>query len=241
MNQSQSPRVVVLTGAGISAESGLKTFRDNDGLWEQHRIEDVATPEAFQRNPDLVYRFYNERRAQLVNDRVTPNPAHLALAQLEKRIGSQLLLITQNVDNLHEQAGSKNVLHMHGLLNSARCMKTGHAIPFLDSFDASSPCQCCSPPSSLRPDIVWFGEMPKYMDEIYDALIQADIFISIGTSGNVYPAAGFVQQASDYGAKTLQMNLEETTNNHYFEQHIQGAASKTVPHFVNSFLREHGL
>ena len=231
---SRKPRVVVLTGAGISAESGLKTFRDNNGLWEQHRIEDVATPEAFAENPDLVYRFYNARRKQLQLPEVSPNAAHLALAHLESVLGDDMLLVTQNVDNLHERAGSKRVLHMHGSLLSARCCNSGNAYTLRESFDEKTPCICCKPTAQLRPDIVWFGEMPLYMDDIILALTKADIFIAVGTSGQVYPAAGFVQVATDSGAKCIELNLEPSDRFDMFDESYQGLASETVPVLVES-------
>lgn len=229
-------KVVVLTGAGVSAESGLKTFRDNNGLWEDHRVEDVATPEAFLRDPDVVYRFYNQRRAQLQQDNVQPNQAHHALVTLEKALGDDFLLVTQNVDNLHERAGSKRVLHMHGQLLSARCCETGKSRYWESSFDAKTPCRCCIPGSRLRPDIVWFGEVPLYMEEIGSALSQATHFIAIGTSGQVYPAANFVQIASDYGATTYELNLEPGQHNRLFDHVISGPASKTVTDLVNQLV-----
>lgn len=241
MTNSALPRVVVLTGAGISAESGLKTFRDNNGLWENHRVEDVATPEAFARNPALVYRFYNERRAQLQQAEVKPNAAHKALADLEQQLGDQFLLVTQNVDNLHERAGSERVLHMHGELLSARCCASGQSHVWHDAFDHTTGCRCCIPAETLRPDIVWFGEMPLYMDEIYTALAQADIFIAIGTSGNVYPAAGFVQIAKESGAYTIEANLAPGATNALFDQSLTGPASQIVPEWVNELLSNYAL
>ncbi len=231
------PNIVVLTGAGISAESGLKTFRDSDGLWENFRIEDVATPEAFIDNPDLVYHFYNMRRRQLSDKQVKPNAAHTALAHLERYFGDSFTLVTQNVDDLHERAGSQRVLHMHGQLRSARCLKSGRAIAYDNDFDATSRCDCCQPQSGLRPDIVWFGEMPMFMEEIYHLLSQADIFISIGTSGQVYPAAGFVEIANQCGADTIELNLEPSSQHTNFNQSIHGKASELVPHYVNELLQ----
>lgn len=230
-------KVVVLTGAGISAESGLRTFRDNDGLWENHRVEDVATPEAFIRNPELVYRFYNERRAQLQEPGVKPNKAHKALAEMEDAFGRDFLLVTQNVDNLHEQAGSKNILHIHGELLSARCCATGQDFPYTQSFDGNTPCECCQPHSSIRPNIVWFGEMPLYMEEIYQALTEADLFISIGTSGNVYPAAGLVQEANLYGAHSVELNLEPSAGQNAFAEKHYGKASEIVPGYIQNLLQ----
>lgn len=227
--------VVVLTGAGISADSGLKTFRDNDGLWENYRLEDVATPEAFERNPDLVYRFYNERRKQLLSG-IKPNDAHRALASLEDALGEHFLLVTQNVDNLHEKAGSKRILHMHGELLSAFCCRSGDRFELHEDIDLDSRCSCCDLPQQVRPDIVWFGEMPYYMDEITAALRNADVFISIGTSGNVYPAAGFVREANAFGAQTVELNLEPSENDSLFEEAYYGRAGEVVPKYVERLL-----
>ncbi|WP_269529779.1 Sir2 family NAD+-dependent deacetylase [Alteromonas sp. RW2A1] len=234
------PNIVVLTGAGISAESGLKTFRDNDGLWENHSVEEVATPEAFKRNPDLVYRFYNARRAQLQEDKVKPNSAHHALAKLEQRWQDKMVLVTQNVDNLHERGGSERVLHMHGELLSARCGFSLKTFDWEAPFDHTTPCPCCNT-NNLRPDIVWFGEMPMYMDDIYAHLSNADIFIAIGTSGNVYPAAGFVQLAKSSGAHTIEANLEPGSSNALFDESLTGKASEIVPMWVDELLEQYGF
>ena len=230
-------KIVILTGAGISAESGLLTFRDNNGLWENHRVEDVATPEAFARDPALVYEFYNLRRAQLSNPELKPNPAHQALAKLDQHYQDKVLLVTQNVDNLHEQAGSQRVLHMHGDLLSGRCCHSGKTYVTAASFDASSLCPCCTPANKVRPNIVWFGEMPLYMDEIYRALWEADLFISIGTSGNVYPAAGFVQEARQSGTHTVEINLEPSSGQNHFAETYYGKAGTLVPAFVEKLLQ----
>ncbi|MEW9796935.1 Sir2 family NAD+-dependent deacetylase [Alteromonas sp. CYL-A6] len=238
---SKFPRVVVLTGAGISAESGIKTFRDSNGLWENHRVEEVATPEGFERDPDLVYRFYNARRAQLLSDEVRPNPAHVALARLEQVLGENFLLVTQNVDDLHERAGSKRVLHMHGELLSSRCTRSGQTQRCTTSFDSDSRCPCCQPPAPVRPDIVWFGEVPMHMDEIIVTLSRADVFVSVGTSGQVYPAAGFVQLAKDAGAATFELNLETTARNTLFDVVRTGKASTLVPAFVDEFIQQYAL
>lgn len=233
---TQYKNIVVLTGAGISAESGLKTFRDNDGLWENHAVEDVATPDAFSRNPALVYRFYNERRAQLQSDDVSENAAHRALAELEKRWPYEFTLVTQNVDNLHERAGSHQVLHMHGELLSARCCLSEQSFPMSESFDEAHRCTCCDNPQAIRPDIVWFGEMPKYMDKIERCLYNADLFISIGTSGHVYPAAGFVQLANQFGAHSVELNLEPSHVQSDFSECYYGPATDVVPAFVAKLL-----
>jgi NAD-dependent deacetylase len=231
-------KIVVLTGAGISAESGLKTFRDNDGLWENHRVEDVATPEAFSINPSLVYEFYNARRAQLIEGDVQPNAAHYALLNLEQRYHDKFLLVTQNIDDLHERAGSIRLLHMHGDLLSHRCCQSGRVSVTRDSYDATSRCSCCQPKKPVRPNIVWFGEMPLFMDQIYRALTEADLFISIGTSGNVYPAAGFVQQANNAGAHTVELNLEPSLGQSDFNEKHYGKAGTIVPDFIEGLLRD---
>lgn len=230
--------IVILTGAGISAESGIGTFRAADGLWEDHRVEDVATPEAFQRDPALVHRFYNERRRQLLSDEVQPNPGHLALAQLEEKFPGDVLLVTQNIDNLHERAGSRNLLHMHGELLNLRCQDSGVVYPVDSDSEPEDLCQCCGSSGNLRPDIVWFGEMPMYMERIYQALEQCDLFISVGTSGHVYPAAGFVEVANAAGALTVELNLEPSRVESAFDQRIYGPASKVVPEFITDILKQ---
>ena len=223
-------KVVVLTGAGVSAESGLSTFRDNDGLWENHRVEEVATPEAFDRNPKLVQRFYNMRRANLKT--VKPNAAHLALAKAEQRFES-FLLVTQNVDDLHERAGSQNMMHMHGELLKQRCVQC-HAVSVIaGDMYIESVCSSCGSEGSLRPDIVWFGEMPYFMDEIMTALMDCDLFVSIGTSGSVYPAAGFVQIANQSGAETVELNLEPGDQQSEFQQAQYGKATTVVGEFFD--------
>ncbi|MEH6627379.1 MAG: Sir2 family NAD+-dependent deacetylase [Motiliproteus sp.] len=230
--------IVILTGAGISAESGLKTFRAADGLWEDHRVEDVATPEAFLRDPELVQRFYNLRRQQLLDPETQPNPAHQALAELEAMFSGQCLLVTQNIDDLHERAGSKNLIHMHGELLKARCINTEQVFAIEQDMDPSTPCPCCHQAGSLRPDIVWFGEMPMQMERIYQHLENCDLFISIGTSGAVYPAAGFVQAAEICGAHTVELNLEPSKTQSTFSEQHYGPASEVVPSFVDRLLNE---
>ncbi|WP_295870527.1 Sir2 family NAD+-dependent deacetylase [uncultured Zhongshania sp.] len=225
-------RIVVLTGAGISAESGIKTFRAEDGLWEEHRVEDVATPEGFAADPELVQNFYNGRRAQLLSDAVKPNAAHIALAELERIYGANLLLVTQNIDNLHERAGSQNIIHMHGELLKMRCAYTDKIYPIQTNIEVDDRCQCCGMRGALRPHVVWFGEMPLQMDEIYDALDACDLFLAIGTSGNVYPAAGFVRQAALSGAHTMEINLEPSAVESAFAEHRYGLASAEVPALV---------
>lgn len=233
-----TPRVVVLTGAGISAESGIRTFRADDGLWEEHRVEDVATPEGFERDSALVQRFYNERRRQLKQAEVKPNAAHLALAKLEAALGEAFLLVTQNIDNLHERAGSERVIHMHGELLKVRCVRSGKVLEWTEDVTAQDLCTCCARPAVLRPHIVWFGEMPFEMDRIYRALGEADYFLAIGTSGHVYPAAGFVQEASQCGARTVELNLEPSKTQSLFEERVYGLASEIVPAFVDKLLSQ---
>ena len=220
----------MLTGAGISAESGLSTFRDNGGLWDNHRIEDVATPEAFDRNPELVHRFYNQRRAALGT--VEPNAAHHALAAAEQHFES-FLLVTQNVDNLHQRAGSGNLIHMHGELLKKRCVQCHQISPCHTKLNQASQCEHCERTGTLRPHIVWFGEMPLFMDDIMRALMRCDLFVSIGTSGSVYPAAGFVEVANQAGAHTVELNLEASDQNSQFKESRLGAASQIVPDFFN--------
>lgn len=229
-------KIVILTGAGISAESGLKTFRDNNGLWENHRVEEVATPEAFINNPDLVYKFYNLRRAQLLSCEVQPNQAHIALSKLEEALGDRAWIVTQNVDNLHERAGCNNVIHMHGELASAKCPNSNNNKIWLADLNNIDRCECCDPPHALRPDIVWFGEIPYHMEQIEDLLINANLFVSIGTSGSVYPAAGFVNFANQLNAFTLELNLESSLGKTHFDESIQGPASKLIPEFVENCL-----
>ncbi|ADU68826.1 Sir2 family NAD+-dependent deacetylase [Pantoea sp. At-9b] len=231
------PHVVVLTGAGISAESGIRTFRAADGLWEEHRVEDVATPEGFQRDPALVQAFYNARRRQLQQPDIQPNAAHLALAELEQVLGDNFLLVTQNIDDLHERAGSQRVLHMHGELLKVRCVSSGQVIDWTDDLTPDDRCTCCQFPSALRPHVVWFGEMPLGMEEIYQALADADVFIAIGTSGHVYPAAGFVHEAKLQGAHTVELNLEPSQVGNEFAEGQYGLASVEVPAFVHTLLR----
>lgn len=226
-------RIVILTGAGISAESGIDTFRDAGGLWEQHRVEDVATPEGFLRDPDLVLGFYDMRREALA--RVEPNAAHVALARLERAFAGEVLLVTQNVDDLHERGGSREVLHMHGELMSALCTACETRSRWDKSMLDRPPCPVCRAPM-LRPDVVWFGEMPYEMGRIYRALETCDLFVSIGTSGAVYPAAGFVQEARANGAHCLELNLEPSEGSRVFHETRLGRASELVPQWVDEVL-----
>lgn len=225
--------IVILTGAGISAESGIETFRAETGLWAQHRVEDVATPEGFERNPKLVVNFYNTRRAQAAA--AQPNAAHKALARLEAEHSGNVLVVTQNVDDLHERGGTQNLIHMHGALNSALCGVCDHRWSAPVEMAVGDACPFCDAPAA-RPDIVWFGEMPYQMDRIFTALGNADIFAAIGTSGNVYPAAGFVAEAARAGAQTLEINLEPSAVGSQFDKALLGPATQTVTAWVNDVL-----
>jgi NAD-dependent deacetylase len=230
--------IVILTGAGISAESGIATFRGPDGLWEGHRVEDVATPEAYVRDPSLVQRFYDLRRARLKE--VKPNAAHEALARLDAEWPGELLIVTQNVDDLHERAGAERVLHMHGELKSAWCLACGGRSRWEEDLSGRPSCPRCGAVGHLRPDIVWFGEIPYEMDRIEAALMRADLFVSIGTSGAVYPAAGYVQTARYRGARTLEMNLEPSQGSIFFHESRTGRAGDLVPAWVDEMLEAAG-
>jgi NAD-dependent deacetylase len=234
MDFSGIGRVVILSGAGVSAESGLATFRGPDGLWEGHRVEDVCTPEAFRRDPALVHAFYDARREKLGG--VQPNAAHEALARLDAEWPGALLLVTQNVDDLHERAGSKRLIHMHGELASGWCTACDRRFPWEGAMGEGAACPACEVQGKVRPDIVWFGEMPYAMDQIDEALQGCDLFVSIGTSGAVYPAAGFVQTARYCGAKTLEINLEPSLGSYLFDESRTGRAGELVPQFVDQFL-----
>jgi NAD-dependent deacetylase len=225
--------IVILTGAGISAESGIATFRGPGGLWEGHRVEDVCTPEALAADPDLVHRFYDLRRAALAT--VAPNAAHEALARLDREWPGELLIVTQNVDDLHERAGAVRMLHMHGALKQALCAACGERFDWEDELPPGTACLACAAPA-LRPDIVFFGEIPYDMDRIEAALARADLFVSIGTSGAVYPAAGFVRMASAYGAHTLELNLDRSEGSGWFDESRLGPASQLVPEWVAQLL-----
>lgn len=227
-------RIVILTGAGLSAESGLATFRDKDGVWAKYDYREVATPEGFGRNPALVHEFYNMRRRDLEN--VAPNAAHLALARLEREHAGHVAIVTQNVDNLHEAAGSKSLIHMHGELLKVFCTHCKAGRTWSDDLSTDLACPSCNKAGGMRPDIVWFGEMPYLMDEIAELLARADLFISIGTSGNVYPAAGFVAEARANGAHTVELNLEPSEGASFFHEAIHGPATKIVPAYVGRLL-----
>lgn len=228
--------IVILTGAGISQESGIQTFRGSDGLWEGHSIEEVATTEAFDRNPKLVLEFYNQRRQKMLSPKIKPNPAHEALAKMEKNWEGSWLLVTQNVDNLHEQAGSQNIIHMHGELLKARCLDSGQVFGWQGDLTLETPHP--NDPKRLgrlRPHIVWFGEMPLQMDIIYRHLRQCDLFLAIGTSGVVYPAAQFVQAVPTH-CHRVEFNLDETPVSPFFDETLRGPASQIVPLFVRTLI-----
>jgi len=231
-NISADSQIFVLTGAGISQESGIKTFRDENGLWNNHKIEDVATNEAFVRNPTLVYKFYNNRRKEL-NSGIMPNKAHYSLNELEKYFN--INIITQNIDNLHELAGSKSIFYMHGQLNKVRCIKNGHIYTWTSDLDENDKCFECG--SLMRPHIVWFGEMPLYMDHIYKIAKNSDLFLSIGTSGEVYPAAGFVNMFKQMNKPTVELNLEPSRNKDQFDFSIYKPASVAVDEFKNILIK----
>ena len=239
-------RIVILTGAGISAESGLGTFRDEGGVWTRYNLEDVATPEGFARNPAMVYEFYNQRRVDMLKSRA--NRAHEALARLEQALTARqtrpdapeasaaLTLVTQNVDNLHEQAGSQRVIHMHGELGAALCATCDWRGEWLDDMAVGTHCPKCADKGVIRPDVVWFGEMPYHMETIYERLWACDVFVSIGTSGQVYPAADFVREARMAGARTVELNLEASDNASMFDDVILGPASEVVPQWVDDVI-----
>lgn len=241
MGQSKAGRIqfrgiVILTGAGVSRESGLHTFRDPDGIWAKVNVEDVATPGAFSRDPARVHDFYNQRRNQTLSPAVHPNRAHIALANLQRSWSGNVTLVTQNVDDLHERAGSPRVIHMHGELLKARCNGCLETAACSEDLSTWSRCPRCGAVGNMRPDVVWFGEMPMHMDEIETALEEADLFISIGTSGNVYPAAGFVELARRAGAHTVELNLERSLGASSFDEGIYGPATEIVDGYVRDLL-----
>lgn len=232
------PAIVILTGAGISKESGIDTFRDKDGLWARVDLEEVATIEAWHRDKRKVLEFYNETRRMFRAAHVAPNPAHRALTRLEREYDGEVVIVTQNIDPLHEQAGSRRVIHMHGRDGEIRCMSCGHVFESDIDLTPQSVCPNCKTVGELRPNIVWFGEMPQHMDEIHAALERCGLFVAIGTSGEVYPAAGFVLHVRrrQPRAHTVEINLEATGNQSLFHEHIYGPASQTVPAYVQRVL-----
>ncbi|HSH42988.1 MAG TPA: Sir2 family NAD+-dependent deacetylase [Arenicellales bacterium] len=228
--------IVVLTGAGVSAESGLDTFRGAGGIWENHRVEDVATPEAFARDPELVHSFYNLRRRRLVAGDVRPNAAHLALARLESGFPGDFLLVTQNIDDLHERAGSRAPVHMHGELRKVRCAACGEVREASGDLAVGDACDRCGRRGGMRPHVVWFGEEPLEMERVLDRLQRCDLFVAIGTSGRVYPAAGFVEIARHAGAHTVELNLDRSEASDVFDECVQGPATESVPALVERLL-----
>ena len=228
--------IVVLTGAGISAESGLATFRSANGLWNNHRVEDVATIEAFQRNPEYVHDFYNQMKPELLQ--AQPNAAHICLTKLQQAFPHQVSIITQNVDTLHEKAGNTDIYHIHGQINQALCLSCGHILESWGDITTETACPHCTAVGFMKPNIVFFGENLLYMDKVDALLHRCDLFISVGTSGVVFPAAAFVQIAKQHGAETWEFNLENTSNNYYFDHHILGPAGTTLPRFVASLINE---
>jgi NAD-dependent deacetylase len=231
---AKAQNIFILTGAGISAESGIQTFRGSDGLWEGHRLEDVASPAGFERDRSMVYRFYNMRRGKI--QEAAPNAAHLALARLERDFPGTVTLVTQNIDDLHERAGSQKVIHMHGEAMKARCLKCQAISPCETALDETNRCPACNTVGTLRPHIVWFGEIPLFMDEIGHLLSHADLFISIGTSGVVYPAAGFAGLAARHGIRTVEINPVTTEISPHFDEHLRGTATEKVPEWVDEIL-----
>jgi NAD-dependent deacetylase len=228
--------IVILTGAGVSAESGIKTFRAANGLWEEHRVEEVASLQGFMDKPELVQRFYNQRRKQLLSEDIQPNAAHYALADFQEKSVARVTLVTQNIDNLHERAGSHNVIHMHGELLKMFCVQCRTVFTIQGDIESDSSCDSCSKSGTLRPDIVWFGEVPYHMDEIIDGLSRCDLFLSIGTSGAVYPAANFVALASQVGAHTVEINLEPSYTHSHFKEKKYGKAGEVLPQYLQGLL-----
>lgn len=229
-------RIVFLTGAGISAESGLATFRQEDGLWNKHRVEDVATIEAYERNPDYVHDFYNQMKPELW--KAQPNPAHLAITRLQQNYPAEIHIITQNIDTLHEKANSNNIHHIHGQINQAVCLNCGQVMETWGDVTSETVCPQCHISGMMKPNIVFFGENLLCMDKVDELLHHADLFVSVGTSGVVFPAASFVQTAKYYGADTIEFNMEPTSNNFYFDKHVMGKAGQTLPHFVDDLLQQ---
>jgi NAD-dependent protein deacetylase/lipoamidase len=236
---SRPANIVVLTGSGVSAESGIATFRDAGGVWAKYDYREVATPEGFAADPALVHSFYNQRRCAVAV--AQPNAAHIALAELEtglKKRGGRLTIITQNVDDLHERAGSKSLFHMHGELTKATCTDCGGVLAWREDLALETQCPACDHIGTMRPFVVWFGETPRFMEEAVDVIMGADLFVSIGTSGAVYPAAGFVSEALAYGVSTMELNLEPSENAHLFTDSRYGPATKIVPDWVSEVLSD---
>lgn len=228
-------KIAVLTGAGISAESGLATFRSSNGLWNNHKVEDVASIEGFERNPALVHDFYNDLKLEI--QKAKPNAAHLAVTRLQREYPAEVNVITQNVDTLHEKAGCKNVYHIHGQINQAVCLNCGHILETWGDIDTETVCLHCNIAGMMKPNIVFFGENLLCMDKVDTILRTCDLFVSVGTSGVVYPAAGFVQIAKYYGADTIEFTLDMTANNYLFDRHVYGKAGETLPPYVEELIK----
>ena len=233
----EPPDIVVLTGAGISRESGLDTFRDKGGVWSRVSLRDVCTPEGFARDPARVHAFYNDRRAQLLHPDIAPNAGHVALAELERHWPGGFLLVTQNIDDLHERAGSRRLVHMHGELKRVRCLHCGATLAWEKATSVATICPACRQRGGIRPDVVWFGEVPLHLERIYAALARCGLFISIGTSGSVHPAAGFVAEVRGW-ARTVELNLEPSNDTALFDEPHFGPATAIVPAFVRSLLEQ---
>lgn len=231
----QYKNIVILTGAGISAESGLATFRSSNGLWNNHRVEDVASVEGFRRNPALVHDFYNDLKLEI--QKAKPNPAHLAITRLQNEYPAEISVVTQNVDTLHEKAGNKNIYHIHGQINQAVCLNCGHILETFGDVDTETVCAQCGVTGMMKPNIVFFGENLLCMDKVETLLRSCDLFVSIGTSGVVFPAAAFVQTAKYHGADTIEFTLEPTSNNFYFDRHVYGPAGQTLPSYVDGLVK----
>lgn len=229
-------KIAVLTGAGISAESGLATFRSSNGLWNNHKVEDVASIEGFERNPALVHDFYNDLKLEI--QKAKPNAAHLAVTRLQREYPAEVNVITQNVDTLHEKAGCKNVYHIHGQINQAVCLNCGHILETWGDVDTQTVCPHCNITGMMKPNIVFFGENLLCMDKVDTILRTCDLFVSVGTSGVVYPAAGFVQIAKYYGADTIEFTLDMTANNYLFDRHVYGKAGETLPSYVEELIKK---
>lgn len=235
---SQYQNIVVLTGAGISAESGLATFRSSNGLWNNHKVEDVASVEGFARNPALVHDFYNNLKTEVQTAK--PNPAHLSLTKLQQAFPGQVSIITQNVDTLHEKAGNQNVYHIHGQINQAVCLNCGQVLESWGDVDTETICPHCQIMGMMKPNIVFFGESLLCMDKVEELLRKCHLYISVGTSGVVYPAAGFVQTVKYYGAQTIEFTMEPTANNYLFDRHIFGPAGQTLPPYIDEIINQAG-
>lgn len=227
--------IAILTGAGISAESGLATFRSSNGLWNNHKVEDVASVEGFQRNPALVHDFYNNLKTEI--QQAKPNAAHLALTKLQKEYPAEINIITQNIDTLHEKAENQNVYHIHGQINQSVCLNCGQVLETWGDVDTETICPHCQVMGMMKPNIVFFGENLLCMDKVENILRKCGLFISIGTSGVVYPAAGFVQLAKYYGADTVEFTLDTTANNYLFDKHIFGKAGETLPPYIEELIK----